>query len=101
MALSLLVILLKITCVLLIALCATLAMQRASAGSRHLVWLLSLGALLVLPAVAVWAPLEVAVLPQANEMGELGGMGKMGGLKEVNAPSSPATPATSAPAVTG
>ena len=64
MALSILVILLKITCVLLIALCATLAMQRASAGSRHLVWLLSLGALLVLPAVAAWAPLEVAVLPQ-------------------------------------
>lgn len=66
MALSILVILLKITCVLLIALCATLAMQRASAGSRHLVWLLSLGALLVLPAVAAWAPLEVAVLPRTD-----------------------------------
>jgi HEAT repeat protein/beta-lactamase regulating signal transducer with metallopeptidase domain len=106
MALSLLVILLKITCVLLIALCATLAMQRASAGSRHLVWLLSLAALLVVPAVAVWAPLKVAVLPQAVGMGEMGGagrtgeMGKMVGLNPVDAPSIPASPATSGPAIT-
>ena len=104
MALSLLVILLKITCVLLIALCATLAMQRASAGSRHLVWLLSLGALLVLPAVAVWAPLEVAVLPQAVGTGEIGGMGKMGGMggldpvNVANTSSAPATPVTVEPA---
>jgi HEAT repeat protein/beta-lactamase regulating signal transducer with metallopeptidase domain len=108
MVLSLLVILLKITCVLLIALCATLAMQRASAGSRHLVWLLALAALLVVPAVAVWAPLEVAVLPQVTtgETGEMGGagrmgeMGKMGGLNAVDAPSIPASPATSGPAIT-
>jgi HEAT repeat protein/beta-lactamase regulating signal transducer with metallopeptidase domain len=104
MALSILVILLKITCVLLIALCATLAMQRASAGSRHLVWLLSLGALLVLPAVAVWAPLEVAVLPQAAETGEMGGMGvmgKIGVVDAVDAPSIPATPPASGPAPAG
>lgn len=63
MTLSLLVLVLKITCVLLIALCATLAMQRASAGSRHLVWLLAVGALLVLPPLAAWAPIPVAVLP--------------------------------------
>ncbi len=106
MGLSLLVILLKITCVLLIALCATMAMQRASAGSRHLVWLLSLAALLVVPAVAVWSPLEVAVLPQAVEMGEMGKtggagrMGEMGGLNPVDAPSIPASPATSGPVIT-
>lgn len=63
MTLSLLLLVLKVTCVLLIALCATLAMQRASAGSRHLVWLLALGALLVLPPLAAWAPIPVAVLP--------------------------------------
>jgi HEAT repeat protein/beta-lactamase regulating signal transducer with metallopeptidase domain len=96
MALSIFVILLKITCVLLIALCATLAMQRASAGSRHLVWLLSLGALLILPAVAAWAPLEVAVLPQASEMG---GMGKIGGMGKLDAGKTPAVP--SAPLSTG
>ncbi len=65
MGLSLLLLLLKITCVLLVALGATLAMQRASAGSRHLIWLLSLGALLILPPLALWAPLELPVLPEA------------------------------------
>ncbi len=65
MALTFLVILLKVTLVLLAARAATLVMQRASAGSRHLVWLLALGSLLVLPAIAVWAPLRVPVLPQA------------------------------------
>ncbi len=53
-ALPALLILIKITCLLVIALAATLVMQRAPAGSRHLVWLVALGALLVLPALAAW-----------------------------------------------
>jgi len=45
-----LVLLVKVTGLLLIALGASFALSRASAGSRHLVWLLALGALLLLPA---------------------------------------------------
>jgi beta-lactamase regulating signal transducer with metallopeptidase domain len=59
------VVLLKITCVLLAALAATLIMPRASAGARHLVWLVAVGALLVLPPLAVWSPLPIRVLPEA------------------------------------
>ncbi len=58
-----LLILLKITCLLVAALGATLLMQRASAGSRHLVWLAALAGLLVLPALAAWGPLQLHVLP--------------------------------------
>lgn len=63
---------LKVTCVLLIALCATLAMQRASAGSRHLVWLTALAALLVVPALAVWQPLRVIPWQQQEDQGGVG-----------------------------
>jgi beta-lactamase regulating signal transducer with metallopeptidase domain len=38
-------------------------MQRTSAGARHLVWLVALGTLLVVPAVAAWAPLRFEILP--------------------------------------
>lgn len=55
--------LLKITLVLLIAFAATATLGRTSASSRHLVWLIALGALLVLPPIAVWAPLPIPVLP--------------------------------------
>ena len=61
--LSIILVLLKATCLLLIALCATLAMQRASARSRHVVWLVALGALLVLPVLGAWAPLQLRILP--------------------------------------
>ena len=70
-SLSIILVLLKATCLLLIALFATLAMQRASARSRHVVWLVALGALLVLPALAAWAPLELRVLP-AGEVPAIG-----------------------------
>lgn len=62
-SLSILLVVLKATCLLLIALFATLAMQRASARSRHVVWLVALAALLVLPVLGAWAPLELRVLP--------------------------------------
>ncbi|MEO8031515.1 MAG: M56 family metallopeptidase [Gemmatimonadota bacterium] len=59
-----LIVLLKITCVLLLALGATLLMPRASAISRHLIWLVAVAALLLLPPLAVWSPLPLRVLPQ-------------------------------------
>ncbi len=67
---------LKVTCVLLIALCATLAMQRASAGTRHLVWLTALAALLVVPALAVWQPLKVIPWAQVQGAELQGGVGR-------------------------
>jgi beta-lactamase regulating signal transducer with metallopeptidase domain/HEAT repeat protein len=59
-----LVLLLKATCLLVVALGASLLLQRASAGSRHLVWLVALAGLLALPVVALWAPIPLPILPQ-------------------------------------
>ena len=53
----------KATIILIGALLATLVMQRASAGSRHLVWLVTLGTLLLVPALTAWGPIRLAVLP--------------------------------------
>jgi beta-lactamase regulating signal transducer with metallopeptidase domain len=60
---SLLVLLVKATIILVAALGITMAMQRASAGARHLVWLVTLGTLLVMPALTAWGPLPLRVLP--------------------------------------
>jgi hypothetical protein len=60
---SMLMLLAKATLILLTALGITVVMQRASAGARHLVWLVTLGTLLVVPAIAYWAPLRLEVLP--------------------------------------
>jgi beta-lactamase regulating signal transducer with metallopeptidase domain len=53
----------KATIILLAALGITLAMQRASAGARHLVWLVTLGTLLLVPAIAILAPIRLEILP--------------------------------------
>ncbi|MGH7512555.1 MAG: HEAT repeat domain-containing protein [Gemmatimonadales bacterium] len=58
-----LVLLVKSTALLLVALAASLLLQRASAGSRHLVWLVAVVGLLALPGVAAWGPLPLRVLP--------------------------------------
>ncbi|MBA3342967.1 MAG: hypothetical protein H0T48_14190 [Gemmatimonadaceae bacterium] len=60
---SMVILLAKATVILLAALGITLAMRRASAGARHLVWLVTLGALLLVPALSAWAPLRLEVLP--------------------------------------
>jgi beta-lactamase regulating signal transducer with metallopeptidase domain/HEAT repeat protein len=60
---TLLVLLAKATLILAAAIVVTRAMPRAAAGTRHLVWLVTLATLLLLPALAAWAPLEVQVLP--------------------------------------
>lgn len=69
-AIPALLMLLKATCLLLVALGASILMQRASAGARHLVWLVALGALIVLPALAAWSPLQMPVLPEARTVAE-------------------------------
>ena len=61
--LSVLMILVKATLVLLAALGVTRVMERGSAVSRHLVWFVSLGALLLIPVLASWSPIRLAILP--------------------------------------
>ena len=61
--LSLVLLLAKATIILLAAIGITFAMQRASAGARHLVWLVTLATLLVMPVLTAWGPLRLRVLP--------------------------------------
>src|SRR5207253_8914913 len=57
--------LLKATALLVLALAVTSLLRRATAGTRHLVWLATLAGILALPAVSVWAPPPLAILPAA------------------------------------
>ncbi len=59
----LLILLLKMTLVLLAGLALSATLRRASAGSRHLVWLAVLAGLAALPPLAAWAPLPLPILP--------------------------------------
>jgi len=59
----LVLLLIKATLILIAALGITLAMQRASAGARHLVWLVTLAALVLIPVLTAWAPLRLEILP--------------------------------------
>lgn len=68
--LAMLVLLVKATIILVTALAITVAMQRASAGARHLVWLVALGTLLVVPALTAWGPIRLEILPAASAPGE-------------------------------
>jgi beta-lactamase regulating signal transducer with metallopeptidase domain/HEAT repeat protein len=63
----LLLLLVKATIILIAALGITMAMQRASAGARHLVWLVTLATLLVMPALTAWGPLRLRILPAAQQ----------------------------------
>jgi beta-lactamase regulating signal transducer with metallopeptidase domain len=62
-SISMVMLLVKATLILVVALGITLAMQRASAGARHLVWLVTLVALLLVPALMAWAPIPLRILP--------------------------------------
>ncbi|HJP59929.1 MAG TPA: hypothetical protein VJ865_08010, partial [Gemmatimonadaceae bacterium] len=64
---SMLMLLVKATLILVVALGITLSMQRASAGSRHLVWLVTLSTLLLVPALTAWAPIRLRILPPENK----------------------------------
>jgi beta-lactamase regulating signal transducer with metallopeptidase domain len=64
-----LVLLLKATIILLAALGLTLMMQqRFSAGARHVVWLVTVAALLLVPVLTVWAPIPVRILPAVSSL---------------------------------
>ena len=65
---SMLMMLVKATLILVVALGITLSMQRASAGARHLVWLVTLSTLLLVPALTAWAPIRLRVLPAENKI---------------------------------
>jgi beta-lactamase regulating signal transducer with metallopeptidase domain len=65
---SMIMLLAKATVILLLALGLTVVMQRASAGARHLVWLVSVAALLFVPALTAWAPLPVRILPAVRSI---------------------------------
>ena len=60
---SMAALLIKATLILVFALGITLSMQRASAGARHLVWLVTLATLLLVPALTAWAPIQLRILP--------------------------------------
>jgi beta-lactamase regulating signal transducer with metallopeptidase domain/HEAT repeat protein len=61
------VLLLKATIILLAALGITLMMQqRFSAGARHVVWLVTVAALLLVPVLTVWAPIPLRILPAVS-----------------------------------
>ncbi|MDB4882578.1 MAG: putative rane protein [Gemmatimonadetes bacterium] len=85
---SLVLLLLKATLILIAALGITLAMQRASAGARHLVWLVTLGALALIPALTAWGPLRLEILPALESVAATSTAPPVGGRL-------PATDATS------
>ena len=55
--------LIKATALLVAALAATSLLRRASAGTRHLVWLATLAGILLLPAVSLSPALRLGILP--------------------------------------
>ena len=82
--LSVLMILAKATVVLIAALVVTRAMERGSAISRHLVWFVSLGALLLIPALASWSPLRLAILPAESFPSDFGAPSVSGPAPEIS-----------------
>jgi beta-lactamase regulating signal transducer with metallopeptidase domain/HEAT repeat protein len=64
-ATPILILLLKATGILIASSLLARLLRGSSAGVRHLVWLTSLAALLVLPAASRWSPVRLAVLPNA------------------------------------
>jgi beta-lactamase regulating signal transducer with metallopeptidase domain/HEAT repeat protein len=105
MGLSVLMILAKATLVLLAALGVTRIMERGSAVSRHLVWFVSLGALLLIPVLASWSPIRLAILPPDSAPPTMGAPATPGpslGAPESSGPTivAPAIPAPTSPAST-
>jgi beta-lactamase regulating signal transducer with metallopeptidase domain/HEAT repeat protein len=57
------IVLIKITLLVIVAYLVAISLRRASAGARHLVWLATLGGLVMLPAALQWRPIRLPVLP--------------------------------------
>ncbi|MBK6496431.1 MAG: HEAT repeat domain-containing protein [Gemmatimonadetes bacterium] len=60
-----LLLVLKATTILLVTVMLAGALHKAAAGVRHLVWLVAIAAVLLLPALSRWMPLDLPVLPAA------------------------------------
>lgn len=86
----------KATVILIGALLATLAMQRASAGARHLVWLVTLGTLLLVPALTAWGPIRLAVLPARPAAARPAGTGATPAASAAIPPETPMVSGTAA-----
>ena len=95
--------LLKATALLLIALAATAVLRRRSAGARHLVWLASLVGVLVLPALSLWAPVRLAILPSrlAAAVDRRGPASPQQTVLDPSSPARPETPRASASSAPG
>ena len=61
--LNLLMIVLKGTLLLVVAMGIAAALRRSPAGARHLVWLTTLATVLLFPVLARWEPLRMEILP--------------------------------------
>ena len=101
-SMPLLVGILKATAVVLLAMGITVALRRAAAGARYVVWLATLVVLLLVPAMTFWAPLRFAVLPATRVSPDRA----QSSVADANAvPAAPATapdvPSASAAAVPG
>src|SRR5215469_9780118 len=57
------IVLVKITLLVMVAYLVAIGLRRASAGSRHLVWLATLVGLVALPLLGRWRSLRLPVLP--------------------------------------
>jgi beta-lactamase regulating signal transducer with metallopeptidase domain/HEAT repeat protein len=95
--LSVLMILVKATLILLAALAVTRTMERGSAIARHLVWFVSLGSLLLIPALSSWTPIRLAILPAVNAPSEIGA--PVGFSSAPAAPSAAASSSAETPAM--
>jgi beta-lactamase regulating signal transducer with metallopeptidase domain len=64
------ILLVKATALLVLAMGISMSLRRAPAGARYLVWLATLVALLLVPAMSAWSPLPLRVLPSepANQL---------------------------------
>ncbi|HZI99675.1 MAG TPA: HEAT repeat domain-containing protein [Gemmatimonadaceae bacterium] len=91
-----LLLLAKATLILVAALGITIAMQRGSAGARHLVWLATLAIVLLVPAVTAWVPqLPLRILPPAAQPQS----GMSATLPAVETETAPATVTNTAPVI--
>ena len=75
--------LVKGTVVLLLAMALTLGLRRAPAGARYVVWLASLAAVLLVPALSTWISVPLPILPAtvAANATEPAATGQLGALK--------------------
>jgi beta-lactamase regulating signal transducer with metallopeptidase domain len=93
-ALWVLVLLSKATVVLLGGALAAMALRRAAAGARYLVWLATLASLLLLPALARFAPLRLDILPASPAIEVSGGSGAPAARPQPAAPEAPSARAS-------